>query len=476
MFGEIENVDRTKQELDRHLVSHSQQHVLAFWEELLPQQRQRLVEQIRGIDLGQIEELFHGKIAPENWADLARRAVPPPAFRLHDKRPQISADQATTRGQQALDSGQVGVLLVAGGQGTRLGLDQPKGMFSIGAVSGASLFQILLEKIVARSRVSGMRIPLYLMTSPATDQETVDYLRANENFGLPQEDLKIFCQGTMPAVDARTGRLLLGEKDQLALNPDGHGGILLGLSTHGCLSDIRARGLTQLFYCQIDNPLVEMCDPQFLGYHLLTNAELSTQVVAKRTSRDKVGNVVSVDGKLRIIEYSDLNPLGDDIVGRQTADGTPVFWAGNTAVHVFDVAFLERVAPSGTALPFHVAKKAVSHVDTAGRKIEPQEPNAIKFERFIFDLLPSAEHAIVVEVDEARTFAPVKNAPGESRDTPESVRAQMIALHASWLKEAGCEVAPGVAVEISPRFAQNAQEVAARVQPGMVVTQPRFFC
>ena len=469
-------MDSLKQQLERILAHRSQQHVLAFWEELQPHQRQRLAEQVRGIDLGQIGELFHGKIALENWADLARRAVPPPAFRLHDNSPRISAEQATARGQQALESGQVGILLVAGGQGTRLGQDEPKGMFSIGPVSGASLFQILLEKIVARSRVSGMRIPLYLMTSPATDQETIDYLRANETFGLPREDLKIFCQGRMPAVDARTGQLLLAEKDQLALSPDGHGGILQGLLTHGCLSDIRARGLKQLFYCQIDNPLVEMCDPQFLGYHLLSNSELSTQVVAKRTSRDKVGNVVSVDGKLQIIEYSDLNPLGDEIVERQTADGLSVFWAGNTAVHVFDVAFLERVAPNGTALPFHVAKKAVSYVDTSGRKIEPQEPNAIKFERFIFDLLPSAQRAIVVEVDEARTFAPVKNAPGESRDTPESVRAQMIALHASWLREAGCEVAPGVAVEISPLFAQNAQEVAARVQTGMVVTQPRYFC
>lgn len=469
-------MDNSKQELEPLLARHSQQHVLAFWDELSPDERQHLTKQIRGIDLKQIKELFHGKTAAADWSELARRAISPPAFRLHDKRPRISSEQASARGHQALESGQVGVLLVAGGQGTRLGLNQPKGMFSIGPVSGASLFQILIEKIIARSRVSGMRIPLYLMTSPATDQETIDYLRANENFGLPQEDLRIFCQGTMPAVDAKTGQLLLAEKHQLALSPDGHGGTLQGLVTHGCLSDIRARGLKQLFYCQIDNPLVEICDPELLGYHLLSNSELSTQVVAKRTSRDKVGNVVSVDGKLQIIEYSDLNPLDDQIVERKAADGTPVFWAGNTAVHVFDVAFLERVAPSGTALPFHVAKKAVSYVDPQGNKVEPQEPNAIKFERFIFDLLPSAQQAIVVEVDEAQTFAPVKNAPGESRDTPESVRAQMTALHAGWLKAAGCEVAAGVAVEISPRFAQNAQEVAARVQPGMVVTQSRYFC
>ena len=231
-----------------------------------------------------------------------------------------------------------------------------------------------------------------------------------------------------------------------------------------------------MFYCQVDNPLVEMCDPEFLGYHLLTRSELSTQVVAKRTSRDKVGNVVSIDGRLRIIEYSDLNPLDDEIVERRSADGAPVFWAGNTAIHVFDVAL------SGTRRPQRDGP-AVSRCAQGGgapRRRGPTgraaEPNAIKFERFIFDLLPEARQAIVVEVDAARSFAPVKNAPGESRDTPETVRAQMIALHAEWLRAAGCEVAPGVAVEISPLFAQNAEELAAQVRPGMVVTQPRYFC
>ncbi len=375
-----------------------------------------------------------------------------------------------------MSAGHIGVLLVAGGQGTRLGFDKPKGTYAIGPVSGSSLLQILIEKILARSRVSGMRIPLYLMTSPATHEPTLEYLSSQENFGLPADDLRVFCQGTMPAVDATTGRLLLEEKHALAVSPDGHGGMLAALAASGCLADIRGRGLRQLFYCQVDNPLVQMCDPEFLGYHLLAGAELSTQVVCKHTSRDKVGNVVAIDGKLRIIEYSDLNPLDDEIVERRTAEGQPVFWAGNTAIHVFDVALLERTAQSGGGLPFHAAKKAVPHIDAAGRRVQPREPNAVKFERFIFDLLPEARSAIVVEVDEAEAFAPVKNAPGDARDTPESVRSQMIALHARWLRAAECEIAPGVAVEISPTFAQNAEEVAAQIRPGLVVTQPRYFC
>lgn len=469
-------VDARKAQLHERLSRWQQEHLLAFWDELSEQQRDQLAAQIESIDFEQLQALFHGTVAPEDWAELARRAAPPPAFRLNDPERGLSPEDAQQRGQAALAAGQVGVILVAGGQGTRLGFAQPKGTFGIGPVSSASLFQILIEKIIARARAAGMRIPLYLMTSPATHADTLEYLAHHENFGLPAEDLRVFCQGTMPAVDAASGRLLLSDRHELALSPDGHGGMLAALVASGGLADIRQRGIRQLFYCQIDNPLVEMCDPEFLGYHLLSDAELSTEVVAKRTSRDKVGNVVSIDGQLRIIEYSDLNPLEDAIVERGADDGRPVFWAGNTAIHVIDAAFLERVAHSANGLPFHIARKAVGYLDAAGKKVEPPAPNAIKFERFIFDLLPSARGAIVVEVDEQRTFAPVKNGSGEARDTPETVRAQMTTVYADWLRAAGCEVAEGVPVEISPLFAQNAQELAARVSPGLVVTQARYFC
>jgi UDP-N-acetylglucosamine/UDP-N-acetylgalactosamine diphosphorylase len=304
----------------------------------------------------------------------------------------------------------------------------------------------------------------------------LEYLRARQHFGLAGEDLGIFCQGNMPAVDAVSGRLLLADKHGLALSPDGHGGMLRAMSVGGVLEDLRRRGIRQLFYCQVDNPLAEVADPLFLGYHLLTGSEVSTQVVAKRTSRDKVGNVVSIDGKLQIIEYSDLNPLADDIVERRAADGTPIFWAGNTAIHVFDVEFLQRIAQSESALPFHVAKKAVGHVSDRGAKIDPSTPNAVKFERFIFDLLPAARQSIVVEVDESQAFAPVKNASGEPRDTPESVQSQMNSLYTGWLRAAGCQVDDGATIEISPLFAQSASELAARISPGLRVTGRQYFC
>jgi UDP-N-acetylglucosamine/UDP-N-acetylgalactosamine diphosphorylase len=461
-----------KAELNTVLSPHGQQHLLAFWEQLDQPQRQSLAAQIRAIDLDLIERLYAGRNEHGDVRALAEQAAPPPAIRLDAGQNRFTLDAARKRGRQALDAGHVAVLLVAGGQGTRLGFDHPKGMFPLGPVSGRTLFQIHLEKILAVARRHRVHIPLYLMTSPATHEETAAFLARNGRFGLPEEDLKIFCQGTMPAVDADTGKLLLESPGRLAVSPDGHGGTVAALVAGGCLDDARRRGIRQLFYFQVDNPLVDICGAEYLGYHLLCGSEMTSQVIAKRDPQERVGNVVAVDGRLTVIEYSDLP---DDLARRRNADGSLAIWAGSIAVHVFEREFLERMAASAGGLPFHVAHKKVAYLDDAGRRVEPQQPNALKFERFIFDLMPAAARAIVIEVDPARAFAPLKNAPGASDDTPQSVRAQMAALHRQWLVDAGVEVAEGLAVEISPLWAMDAAEVAGKVSPGMKITSATYL-
>lgn len=468
-----EERDLGQQLLDR-LQPWRQEHLLDFWSELSPAQQSELAREIEAVDLALVDRLFHGGADSADVAALVERAGPPPAFRLQGDNA-FDADSARAAGEQALRAGKVAALLVAGGQGTRLGFEHPKGMYSIGPVSGASLFQILIEQLVAAAERYGARIPLFLMTSPATHAETVAYLDHTARFGLPAEDLFVFTQGSMPAVDAQSGKLLLAEKDHLALSPDGHGGMLAALASSGGLADLRGRGIEQLFYLQVDNPLVRVCDPEFLGYHLLSRSEASTLAVAKRSSTDKVGNLVVIDGRLRIIEYSEFNRLDAKLIGRRDAGGALLYWAGNTAVHVFDAAFLERVAGEADRLPFHIAHKKVSYVDAQGNRVEPDHDNALKFERFIFDLLPEAQRAIVVECDEAAEFAPVKNAPGSERDSPETVQAQMIALHASWLRTAGAEVMDGVPVEISPLFALDAAQVREKVKPGTKIAEAAYF-
>jgi UDP-N-acetylglucosamine/UDP-N-acetylgalactosamine diphosphorylase len=345
-------------------------------------------------------------------------------------------------------------------------------MYPIGPVSQASLFQILFEKLAAVGRRYGVAIPVYLMTSYTTHEETESFLQANSNFGLARENVVLFCQGVMPAVDAATGKILLATKGELALSPDGHGGMLAALARNGGLADLQRRGVRHLFYFQVDNPLVEMCDPLFLGHHILAKSEATTLAIAKTDPLERVGNIVQIDGKTQIIEYSDLPA---EMARMRNDDGALRFWAGNTAVHAFDVEFLKRVSGDQLQLPFHVALKKVPHVNTAGAIVEPVEPNAFKFERFIFDLLPAAARAIVIETDPRQSFAPVKNPPGAAKDSPETCRAAMVALHRSWLAAAGAEIKQGAAVEISPLFALDEQELQLKIKSPMVIDRPTYF-
>lgn len=461
-----------KDELLAILGRHGQEHLLAFWDQLDAAGQESLARQIRAVDWPLIERLFRGRDDQGDLRRLAERAGPPPAFRLQTAENRFTPQQARPRGRQAIAAGHLGVIVVAGGQGTRLGFDHPKGTFPIGPVSGRTLFEIHVEKILATGRRYGVRIPLWLMTSPATHDETVEFFSRHDRFGLAAEDLRIFCQGTMPAVDAANGKVLLEEPDRLALSPDGHGGTLAALLGSGALDEVEQRGIRHLFYLQVDNPLVDVCSPEFVGYHLLSGSEMSTQVIAKRDPRERVGNVVQIDGRLMVIEYSDLP---DEVARRRNPDGSLAIWAGSIAVHVIDTALLRRMADRADALPFHVARKKVTCVDSTGQRLEPQQPNAIKFERFIFDLIPWAHHAIVAEVDTAEAFAPLKNGPGTKQDSPEKVKAQMVALHRKWLRQAGAEVADGVDVEISPLWALDAEELAEKTPPGTRVTEPTFF-
>jgi len=430
-------------------------------------QRKKLRAQLAEVDLDLLQRLAAQVEATVDYQQLAAQAEPPRAFRLPPAKNPWNLAQALAAGRAALDSGQVGVLLVAGGQGSRLGFEHPKGMFPIGPVRGASLYQLLCSGVLAASKRHHQPVPLYVMTSPATHEETEAYLKLHKRFGLPAKDVKLFMQGMLPALDAANGKLLLASPEDLALSPDGHGGLLGAFVKHGLLDDAEQRGLRYLYYVQVDNPLVQIGDPEFLGYHILSGSEMSTQVIAKRSPTERVGNVVTIGNSTQIIEYSDLPAEQAD---RKAANGEPIFWAGSIAVHVIDVAFLRRVANSPEGLPFHRAHKKVSYFDpVTDEQILPPQPNAYKFERFIFDLLPMASEAVVMEVDRAAIFAPVKNAdePG-ALDTPTTVKAQMSALYRSWLRAAGIQVNDDVTVEISPLAASSQNEFVMKVQAGLI--------
>ena len=448
------------------------EHLVAHWNALSQDDRKRLAIQILSIDFQEITALFAGSEKAIDWVALSQKAEPPTAIRLNDPNPMFSESEARECGEQAIRDGKVGMILVAGGQGTRLGFDLPKGMFRIGPVSNRSLFAMHVDSLRGASRRYTSSIPLYLMTSPATDAHTREYFLKHERLGLKPDELNIFCQGTMPAIDASTGKVLLESPANIALSPDGHGGIVSALDKQGILKSASERGIEHFFYAQVDNPLVRACDPLLIGYHLLAKSQMTTQVVKKRFATEKVGNVVSIDGRTNIIEYSDL----PESAAQQTnSDGTLRLWAGNIAVHVLDLRFMESSAKNGGRLPFHRAIKSVPFLDATGQLVKPASPNAIKFERFVFDLLPLAERTIVVEADAADVFAPVKNAEGAATDTPSATRNAISAQHRRWLEHVGLTVDPNVKVEINPYWAVDADELRMKIQKPSSIMVDTYF-
>lgn len=477
-----------KESLLSQLKPFGQEHLLQFWDELTASQQENLAAQIQKIDFAQVAELFVQQDSTIDLQAFEEQGKDPPAYKFGDLSSdadtnysapiKITKSEAIQKGREALAAGKCAVMLVAGGQGTRLGSAFPKGMFPIGPVSHASLFQIHLEKTLVLSRKFGKSLPICIMCSPATQADTVEFLNEKDWFGIPEEDRFLFCQGTMPAVSMETGEILLADKDLIALSPNGHGGMLAAICEEhvpenlSVLERLTQRGVENLFHFQVDNPFVNICAPEFIGYHLASGSEMTSQVIRKREPNERVGNVVELDGKLYVIEYSDIPT---SLANRRLPDGSLQIWAGSIAVHLFRLDFLRRCEPNAAALPFHVAKKKVPFINPNGSTISPKEPNAIKFERFIFDLMPWAQNAVVVEVDIPHNYGPLKNAAGTGTDCPETVQAQMIALYREWLEKAGAKVAPNIPVEISPLYAMSAEEVAAKMQPGTTFNKPTYL-
>ena len=460
-----------KNRLNSKLAQYDQTHLLKFWDELDPDQQQKLADQIDAIDFDLVQSLSADQSATASSGDMAMHANVPPAITLDDFADKDSNDAAIAVGREALANGELAMILVAGGQGSRLGFPHPKGMYKIGPVSNASLYQIHFEKVMARAKQFGAPVPMYVMTSPPTHEETSAFLKEHKFFGMNPDHVRIFCQGVMPAVDD-DGKLLLAAKDEVFVSPNGHGGTLAGLVDSGCLKHARDLGVKHLFYGQVDNPLVQICDPALIGYHIQRNSQMTSQVVRKTDPLQKVGIFVEVDGKVQIIEYSDLP---EEAARLTDADGNLKLWAGSVAVHVFDLAFLEQSSGRAETLPYHRARKKVPFVDDRGELVRPDQPNATKFERFIFDLLPFAKNAIVCEVAARDGFCSLKNAPPATAETEAHVREAISDLHTRWLTAAGVDVADGVKVELSPLYAVDPETTKEKFAAGTVVSQDTYF-
>ncbi|MBW7988637.1 MAG: UDPGP type 1 family protein [Planctomycetes bacterium] len=452
MYEDIKNV----------LKKHRQSHLLAFWDQLDTVQRQRLLSQIRQLDLAKIDGWVADYVKKPSSDAIRGDLLPAPFYSLRpsDNKQKRKYAEAVKLGQHLIRQGKVAAFVVAGGQGTRLGFDGPKGDFPISPVKNKTLFQIFAEYIAAASKKYNTVCPWYIMTSPLNRARTEEIFRSNNYYGLDEKDVFIFQQGTIPNFSP-DGKVLLADKANLSSSPDGHGGSLKALYQSGAIDDMKRRGVEFISYFQVDNPLINIFDPLFIGLHALDKAEMSSRAVIKTGPYEKVGNFCLADGRLNIIEYSDLP---DELAERQNPDGSLTFKLGSIAIHIINRAFAERLNTDGFSLPLHRALKKILHIDEHG---EPVEPNGVKLETFVFDAVPLASKSIILETLRPEEFAPTKNAAGV--DSVVTARKMMVARAASWLESAGLTVPKkpdgsiDCVIEIAPGFALGKEDIKEKL-------------
>ena len=358
-------------------------------------------------------------------------------------------------GEKALADNRVAIITVAGGQASRLGFNGPKGAYPLGAVSGTSLFQMLAEQVILLRDKYQCALPWVIQTGPGNHDDTIAYFTARNWFGIPASSVHFVCQGTLPALNGQ-GEFMLTAPDELFSNPDGHGGVYRAIKRSGMIDTLRAQGIDVLYYCQVDNPLVFMSDPTFIGHHLLADAQMSVKVVEKTEASEKVGLVVENNGKVQCIEYSDISA---ELQAQTADDGGLLYRAGNIAVHVYAINFFEEMAEAH--LPLHLAHKTIKAL-APGESI-PSDVEGVKFETFVFDALPLADRVVVQLADREFEFAPVKNRTGS--DSAATSRAALSARAKQWLStiDRSCDYSDQQ-IELSSSVISGPQDLIYRQQ------------
>lgn len=460
------NMVETKQALIESFAAAGQGQVFQFIDELDADAQARLVAQAQTIDLAEVNSLVAEHVKGEHDSSINLDGLEPAPY-IALPQDGGDADQwkaAWDAGASAIQAGRVAAFTVAGGQGTRLGYDGPKGTYPVSPVQEKTLFQVFAEKIARSGERFGVTIPWFILTSEINNDATVAAFEANDYFGLSKDSVHFIVQGLVPAVDYE-GKILLAEKGKIAMTPDGHGGSLRALVRSGAVDTMKSLGIDIVSYFQVDNPIIQCVDPAFVGFHVLGQSELSSKMVPKAYPLEKVGHFCLQDGNALVVEYSDMpNEMQEEL----TEDGSIRFNAGSVAIHIFDRGFIERAGGSGEGvkLPFHRADKKIPHVTTDGETVKPEAPNGVKFEMFVFDALPLAKNPVIIEAARADDFSPVKNAEGV--DSPKTCKEDQLRMFARWLKAAGESIEtddtglPSVTFEISHRFAADQADFIAQ--------------
>ncbi len=453
------------------LRDYGQEHILNYLERMNTGEQQSLLEDAARIDLKQIAGLF-GSYRSSRLQGHEQKVIEAAEVLSFPATDVYAAERGRliALGEEMLRQGRVAIFLVAGGQGTRLGYNGPKGCFPVSPVRQKSLFQLFAESIMALRRRYCAALPWYIMTSQENNAATCSFFKEHGFFGLGSETVQFIIQKENPSLGL-DGRLIVSPDKKIFKNPNGHGGSLYAMKDSGALAQMAARGIDEIFYFQVDNPLAKIADPLFVGAHVENRAQMSTKVVRKVDPAEKVGIIGRVNGRLGCIEYSELSQA--EIAGR-LPDGRLRFSSANMAIHMLNRAFVEKLTSDPDfRLPYHIAVKGIDSLAPDGSTV--QKINGIKFEMFIFDALGFAERSVTLEVPREEEFSPVKNSAGA--DSPDTARAAMIAQHRSWLQASGKHpaVPDDLLIEISTLYALDAEEFSDKYRPPQTLPSPLYI-
>ncbi|HNZ26845.1 MAG TPA: UTP--glucose-1-phosphate uridylyltransferase [Spirochaetota bacterium] len=414
--------------------------VFYFWNELSPNDKKKLIGDLQSIDFTQIDDFYQNSYLNRKKEDV-----------LFEPTDYLSVNERDASlkniGVDSLLKGEVAILTVAGGQASRLDYDYPKGCYPISPVKRKSLFQIFAEKIYFYSKFYKSDLTWLIMTSEYNYSETVKFFEENDYFNLSKDKILFFKQGALPTITT-DNKLILKDKMEIYKNPDGHGGILTALLKTGLLAELKSKNVKYISYFQVDNPLVDMADPYFIGYHIKNNFEVTTKVIKKLYPGEKLGSIGKKNGVNGVIEYSDMP---DELANQKKENGELKYLMGSIGIHIFNTEFLINFTEK---LPVHAAlKKVDGYKKDQNGNFVLSELDAIKFETFVFDSITLARRSGFFETERAEEFYPLKNKTG--LDSIETCISGQKEAFRGWLIKSGIidEAATVNNIEISPLFA-----------------------